>query len=158
MQSLVVCNRHDVVTKQVIDQFVSLWQCKQFAVFVRPPTSVNVTQSQDDASNSDDNQLKRAKPIDTNYLFSSVLSPVYLFAQQNRPAASFDKLAILLTQLIKCGLMNVAFLNEQSMKLLHMKWHQVLDWTNNVLFELKLNLSFCYCRIHWKISPGRFKM
>lgn len=127
-----------MVTKKVIDQFISLWKCKQFVVFVRPPTAAaaaaavpaaneSETQDSDTQTNSAEDQLKKAKPIDTNYLFSMILSPVYVFAQQNKSPASFDKLAQFITKLIKSGLMNVAFLNEQTMKLLHLEWNQVFS-------------------------------
>lgn len=81
-------------------------------------------QNIDTKSQSNDDSLKKPKLIDTNYMFSSVFSPVYVFAQQNQPP-SFDKLANLMTQLIKNHLMSIAFLNEQSMKLMHMDWNQV---------------------------------
>lgn len=54
-----------------------------------------------------------------------ILSPVCVFAQQNKPPATFDKLAQLITKLIKTGLMSMAFLNEQCMKLMHIEWNQV---------------------------------
>lgn len=56
-----------------------------------------------------------------------VFSPVFIFAQQDKPRPSFDKLANLMTKLIKNGLMSVAFLNEQSMKLMHNEWNKVFN-------------------------------
>lgn len=128
---LVVCNRPDVVTNEVIDQFISLWKCKQFTVFVRPPieaqTNESETQDYDTQSNLNVDQSKKPKLIDTNYLFSMVLSPVYIFTQQHKSQASFDKLAQFMTKLIKSGLMSIEFLNEQYMKLLHLIWEEVFN-------------------------------
>lgn len=132
-----------MVTEQVIDQFIKLWKCKQFAVFVRPKTITMSTSESTEHQNSDtqpnstddgdddddDDASMKPKLIDSNYLFSLVFSPVYVFAQQNKPATSFDKLANLMTKLIKNGLMSIAFLNEQSMNLMqqwnHSEWNQV---------------------------------
>lgn len=136
MISLVVCNRPDVVTKEVIDQFISLWKCKQFAVFIRPPSTAKpselINESEDldcDTQLNSEDQSKKPKIIDTNYVFSMILSPVYVFAQQYKPQASFDKLAELMTNLIKNGLMSIEFVNEQSMKLLRgdLEWNQVFN-------------------------------
>ncbi|XP_055295120.1 protein disks lost [Sitodiplosis mosellana] len=131
---LLIWNCHDVVTKQVIDQFISLWQSKQFAVFVRPPTTTTTTttttaghsesQDSDTQANVTEDQSKKTKSFDPMYLFAMVLSPVCIFAQQYRPPVTFDKLALLITKLIKNGLMSVAFLNEQCMKLMHHQWNQ----------------------------------
>lgn len=102
-------------------------------MFVRLPSPTTETgppinaELQDASTPFDDseNQLKKPKSIDTNYLFSFVLSPVYVFAQQNKPLTSFERLATLITQLIKNRLMSIAFLNEQSLKLMHIDWNQV---------------------------------
>lgn len=127
---IVVCKRHELVTKQVIDQFIGLWKSKQFAIFVRPPvTTESQLEMQDNENrmNISVDQTKKSKSIDTIYLFAMVLSPVCVFAQQNRPSATFDKLALLITALIKNSLMSVAFLNEQCMKLMHHQWNQVFS-------------------------------
>lgn len=120
---------------QVIDQFISLWQCKQFAMFVQPPTSAAIattpsttdSQLQDRSSQSNfiEDQSKKPKLIDTNYMFSMILSPLNVFIQQNKSAASFERLAQLMTKLIKNRLMTISFVNEQSLKLMHMEWDQV---------------------------------
>ncbi|XP_031618748.1 protein disks lost [Contarinia nasturtii] len=128
---LLICNRHDVVTKHIIDEFISLWLCKQFAVFVHPPppsppttaTETSDLDRQDDDTDLED-QLKKSKPLDTNYLFSMILSPLYVFTQQNQPTISFDKMAQLMIKLIKNGLMSIAYLNEQCTKLMRIDWNQ----------------------------------
>lgn len=127
-----------MVTKKVIDQFISLWKCKQFVVFVRPPPpspAANESETRDSEIQSDsvEDQSKKPKPIDTNYLFSMILSPVYVFAQQNKSPTTFDKLAEFIAKLIKNDLMNVAFLNEQGMKLMHLEWNQVFSLNKQIM-------------------------
>lgn len=63
--------------------------------------------------------------IDSNYLFSMVLSPAALLAQQHRHKHSFLVLADLLTALIKNDLMTISFINQQCVKLLRQEWDQV---------------------------------
>lgn len=155
-----VCNRDDIVTKSMIDQFVKVWQLKAFTLFVQPPTTI----SQSDKIELHDNQSKmvsdasavavatattatteaerKPKSFDSsNYLFSLILSPVNVFAQQLKPRNSFEKLANIITMLIKNRLMSLAFLNEQCMQLLHMEWHQVS-------FSLIFWFSCFKCRIN----------
>lgn len=174
-----------MVTKQVIDQFISLWQCKQFAMFVRPPTSVTSgptttaastnhaeLQNRNFESNFNEDQTKKTKLIDTNYMFSLILSPLNIFTQQNKSAASFDKLAQLMFELIKNRLMSISFVNEQSLKLLHMEWEQVFSislieywmkkptdthksiWAKRKVFNMIFCIPFIH-RPHWKSSQRR---
>lgn len=118
----VVCNRHDVVNRQVIDQFIRLWQCKQFALFIRPTIgelknagAVNEQMLME--------QMNKTKIMDTNYIFNLILSPVHVFAQQDKPKASFEKLANLIAKLIEHQLMTLEYLNEQTVKLLRIQWN-----------------------------------
>lgn len=123
-----VCNRHDIVTNSLTEQFIKLWRRKQFKLFVCDPATT--TDQHPDASHvstefDEEKPAANRKNAQNNYIFAMVLSPVYVFAQQSKPRASFQKLANFITLLIKNHLMNFAFLNEQSMKLLHIEWNQV---------------------------------
>lgn len=61
---------HDVVTGQAIDQFISLWQYKQFALFVHfPPLWKKWYRNWRLRHTNDDQNIKH---FDTNYLFSIV--------------------------------------------------------------------------------------
>lgn len=105
---LLICNRNDLVTDHTIDRFIKLWKYKQFELFVH----------------FTEEQTKSPKFIDTNYLFSVVLSPVWVFMQHSKHGNKFEKLTHLLIKLIKNDLMNIRFLNEQYMKLLQSKLNQ----------------------------------
>lgn len=139
----------------MIDQFISLWQCKQFAVFVRPPPSSSISdlerQDNVDGDTEFEDQLKKSKTLDTNYIFSPILSPLYVFTQQNQPTDSFDKMAQLIIKLIKNGLMSVAYLNEQCTKLMRIEWKQVLfnqiQTTVNAICN-GICFFFMFCRQH----------
>lgn len=130
MFGISVYNRVDIVTKPIIEHFIKLWQLKAFTLFVQPPSIL----SQCDAIKLPDNQIdiasnivqsKKSKPYDTNYLFSYILSAVNVWVQQHKHRIHFEKLADLITALIKNRLMTLAFLNEQCMKLLHLEWEKV---------------------------------
>lgn len=134
-----------MITKSIIEQFIKLWKLKQFTLFVQPPSKSQTTQS--DIIESQDNQTKVTsdtvvdaavdkdpsiidakplKPSDSTYLFSVILSPVNVYAQQAKPRIHYEKLADLIIMLIKNRLMSLAFLNEQCMNLLHMQWDPVI--------------------------------
>lgn len=72
-------------------------------------------------------QMNKTKIMDTNYIFNLILSPVYVFAQQNKSRSSFEKLANLIATLIENQLMTLEYLNEQTVKLFRMEWSQVLN-------------------------------
>lgn len=137
---LLVCNRHDLMAKQVIDDFITLWKCEQFAIFARAPAARTqpTTETGDRAQLQDENygggvgsatqddsidsQSNKPKPIDTNYLFSMLFSPLHIFMQQHKAPSSFECLARFTVELIRHQLMTISFLNEQCLKLLKMEW------------------------------------
>lgn len=138
---LLICNRHDLITKQIIEQFINLWRSEQFAMFVRVPmaitptstsastTSISEHQNRNIGANCNDdnsieNQSKKSRLIDTNYLFSMILSPLHILMQQNKSSSSgsFECLAQFVAELIKNHLMTISFVNDQCLKLLKMDW------------------------------------
>lgn len=136
---LLICNRHELMTKQVIEQFINLWRSEQFSMFVRVPTTattaaVSATSGQDHSDdnniNSTDSIEKKPKLNDTNYLFAMILSPLHMLMLQHKSTSSssattsgsFDCLAQFVAELIKNHLMTISFLNDQCLKLLKMEW------------------------------------
>lgn len=152
---LLICNRHDLMTKQIIEQLINLWRSEQFAMFVRVPTTTataaaaaasissgsehldrNIAGNRNDDNNintidSVENQSKKARLNDTNYLFSMILSPLHILMQQHKSTStassssasgSFDCLAQFVAELIKNQLMTISFVNDQCLKLLKMEW------------------------------------
>lgn len=132
-----VYNRHEIVSKELINRFVSIWTSKQLAPFVVTPAENDddtEQQSQMDRSSGataadggdeNDSAVINEHRLDGNYLFSMVLSPAALLAQQHKPAQSFMVLADLLTVLVKNDLMTISFINKQCVKLLRQEWEQV---------------------------------
>lgn len=124
-----VRNRYEIVSKELINRFVSMWMCKQFAPFVvTPPENECDTEPIADtgeASAESDSAIINEFHVDGNYLFSMVLSPAALLAQQHKPKQSFIVLAELLTALIKNDLMTISFINKQCVNLLRQEWEQV---------------------------------
>lgn len=111
----------------MIERFIKLWQLKQFTLFVQAPMpSPSIQLQQPNDTTPEPEPMKKHKIYDTSYLFSIILSPVMVYAQQTNARISFEKLADLITMLIKNSLMTLPFLNEQCMKLLHIEWEQVI--------------------------------
>lgn len=137
------------------EQFIKLWKSKQFELFVC--NHVTATESQDLFTENESGSGKptKSRSMQNNYLFGLVLSPVYIFAQQNKARASFEKLAELITQLIKNRLMTVAFVNEQCMSLLRLEWNQVLLFMQANLAEKRQQKTsfksnkFSFCFFHF---------
>lgn len=126
-----VHNRYEIVSKELINRFISLWTCKQFAPFVVTSlenendgeTKTDIHSSEADSEN--DLAIINECRHDGNYLFSMLLTPAAVLAQQHRPRQSFIILADLLTALIKNDLMTISFINKQCVKLLRHEWAQV---------------------------------
>lgn len=127
-----MCYRHDVVNKQIIGRFIQLWQCKQFALFVRPINDRDERDIDDIPTGND--QQQKTDSIDTNYMFGMILSPAYIIAQQSKARASFEWLAQIITKLIEKHFMTINFLNQQVTKLLRMTWDQVSGSDQQALF------------------------
>lgn len=124
-----VRNRYEIVSKELINRFVSMWMGKQFAPFVVTPAEsecdAKPTADTGEAGAESDSAIMNECRVDGNYLFSMVLSPAALLAQQYKPKQSFIVLAELLTALIKNDLMTISFINTQCVKLLRQEWEQV---------------------------------
>lgn len=127
-----VYNRYEIVSKELINQFVSIWTSKQFASFVVTPAendddAEQPTSAAESTGGGSENDSAIAKELrhDANYLFSMILSPAALLAQQYRPKQSFIVLADVLTALIESDLMTISFVNKQCVKLLRQEWVQV---------------------------------
>lgn len=87
-----------------------------------PPTSAAETTG---GGSENDSAITNEHRQDANYLFSMILSPAALLAQQYRPKQSFVVLADVLTALIESDLMTISFVNKQCVKLLRQEWVQV---------------------------------
>lgn len=109
---------------------MSIWTSKQFAPFVVTPAEIECdTAPKMDTPPIDgienDSAIINELRNDDKYLFSMVLSPIALFAQQHKPKQSFIVLADLLTAFITNDLMTISFVNKQCVKLLRQVWEQV---------------------------------
>lgn len=120
---LTICNRHDVVSQQIIDRCIRLWQCRQFALFVQPTNDDKCEETnQTNTECEQQTQQDQQNSMDTDYIFNMILSPANVFAQQSKPRICFELLASLIVKLIEKRLMTVKFISEQTMKLLRVEW------------------------------------
>lgn len=150
-----VRNRCEIVSKELIHRFVSMWVGKPFAPFVVTPAEnecdAEPTADTGEVGAESDSAINNECRVDGNYLFSMVLSPAALLAQQHKPKQSFIVLAELLTALIKNDLMTISFINKQCVKLLRQEWEQVSA------FDLHEPCAMSNCRMNFTVENEQKK-